>query len=80
VDWKLAEAKNKFSEVYRLAVTEGPQRITRQGSEPLILITECEYQRLKARKPSFVEFLMNGPDFSDLDLTRDKSPMRDIDL
>jgi prevent-host-death family protein len=80
MDWKLAEAKNKFSEVYRRAETEGPQRITKQGSEPLMLITECEYKRLKARKPSFIEFLMNGPDFSDLDLTRDDSPMRDVEL
>jgi prevent-host-death family protein len=79
-DWKLAEAKNKFSEVYRLAETDGPQRITKQGHEPLILITEGEYQRLKARKPSFIEFLMNGPDFSELDLTRDQSPMRDVEF
>jgi hypothetical protein len=35
---------------------------------------------LKASKPSFIEFLMNGPDFSDLDLTRDRSPMRDVEL
>ena len=46
----------------------------------MIIITESEYKRLKARKPSFIEFLMNGPDFSDLDLTRDQSPMRDVEL
>jgi prevent-host-death family protein len=80
VDWKLAEAKNRFSEVYRLVESEGPQRITKQGSEPVIIITESEYKRLKASKPSFIEFLMNGPDFSDLDLTRDRSPMRDVEL
>jgi antitoxin Phd len=80
MEWKLAEAKNKFSEVYRLATTSGPQRITKHGGEPVILIAESEYERLKGKKPDFIEFLMNGPDFSDLDLTRDRSPMRDVDL
>lgn len=80
MDWKLADAKNKFSEVYRLVETEGPQRVTKQGSESIILITESEYKQLKARKPTFIEFLMNGPDFSELDLTRDESPMRDVEL
>jgi len=29
---------------------------------------------------SFKEYLMQGPSFEDLDLTRDESPGRDIDL
>jgi hypothetical protein len=29
---------------------------------------------------SIVDYLMQGPDLDDLDLTRDRSPMRDIDL
>ena len=31
--WQLAEAKNKFSEVFTRAMTEGPQRIRRRGEE-----------------------------------------------
>jgi catechol 2,3-dioxygenase-like lactoylglutathione lyase family enzyme len=29
---------------------------------------------------SIIDYLMQGPDFGDLDLTRDRSPMRDIGL
>ena len=28
--WQLAEAKNKFSEVFTRALTEGPQRVRRR--------------------------------------------------
>jgi prevent-host-death family protein len=80
MDWKLAEAKNKFSEVYRLVESEGPQRITKQGHEPLMLITEAEYKLLKRRKPTFVEFLMSGPRIDDLELPSRNWHMRDVDL
>lgn len=31
--WNLSEAKNKFSEVFELALHKGPQVITRRGKE-----------------------------------------------
>jgi len=77
--WKLADAKNKFSEVFRLALSEGPQRIERRGNAA-VLVSADEFERLSGEKPSLVEFLMNGPDLSELDLTRNKEPMRDIEL
>ncbi|MBT9587061.1 type II toxin-antitoxin system Phd/YefM family antitoxin [bacterium] len=77
MDWPLAEAKNRFSEVVTLALTEGPQRIRRRD-QAVILVSEFEYQRLIGERPSFKEFLFNGPGIHDLDLSRDDSPMRDI--
>lgn len=77
--WKLADAKNKFSEVVRQALSNGPQRIERRN-DALYLMSEEEYRRLSGEKPSLVEFLMNGPDWSELDLKRDQSPMRELDL
>ncbi len=77
--WKLAEAKNKFSEVVRRALEEGPQRIERRN-DAVVLISAEEYDRLAGGKQGFKEFLFNGPDLSVLDLTRDKSPWREIDL
>ena len=77
--WKLAEAKNKFSEVFRLCQAKGPQRIERRD-EAAYVISEAEYQRLTGEKPDFIEFLLSAPDMSDLDLERDRSPMRDIEL
>lgn len=80
MDWMLAEAKNKLSEVVNLALTQGPQRVTRRG-QSVVILDEKEYQRLKGKKPSFKEFLIQqGPSFEDLDLTRDQSPSREFKL
>jgi prevent-host-death family protein len=82
--WQLQTAKARFSELFRRASTEGPQRITRQGKDAVMMISEEEYKRLtgKSRQPeSLVEFLRNSPLVGvELDLERDRSPARDIDL
>lgn len=79
MEWKLAEAKNRLSEVVRRALTEGPQRISRRGDSVVILSSD-EYDQLVGRRPSFKAFLLGGPDMASLDLSRDKSPMRDVNL
>jgi prevent-host-death family protein len=38
--WQVQTAKARFSEVFRLALTKGPQRITRQGKEAVVMISE----------------------------------------
>src|SRR5437764_1364208 len=82
--WQLQTAKAKFSEVFRLARTEGPQRITRQGKDSVVVISEEEYKRLtaKARRPkSLVQFFRESPLVSvRLDPQRDKETGRDIEL
>jgi prevent-host-death family protein len=82
--WQVQTAKARFSEVFRKARTEGPQRITRQGKEAVVMVAEEQYERLigKSRQPqNLVEFLRNSPLRGlDLDLTRDRSPARYIDL
>ena len=77
--WKLAEAKNKFSEVIRLALSEGPQRIERR-QEAVVVVAAEEFAKLIGDKMSFKDFLLNGPDLGELDLDRDQSPMRDLEL
>jgi prevent-host-death family protein len=76
--WKLAEAKNKLSEVVSLARDEGPQFVTRRDEEYVVMTRE-EYDRLTGEKPSFLEVLRSAPSLEGLDLTRDKSPMREIE-
>lgn len=78
--WKLADAKNRFSEVVRLCVTRGPQRIERRGADAVYVVSEEDYRRLTGDRPSLVEFLMSGPDWSELDLERKPDGMRDVDL
>ena len=82
--WQVQTAKARFSEVFRLARTEGPQRITRQGKEGVVMISEEQYERLtvKSRQPtSLVQFFRESPLVGvELDLERDQDSGRDIEL
>ncbi|MFC4009542.1 type II toxin-antitoxin system Phd/YefM family antitoxin [Nonomuraea purpurea] len=79
--WQLQEAKQRFSEVVRKAQDEGPQIVTRHGKDVAVILDMEEYRQLKGKQPDFKEFLLSGPDLSELDLTRDKSTaMREIDF
>lgn len=77
--WKLAEAKNKLSEVVNRSLTEGPQTITRRN-DAVVVIAQEEYLRLQGDKPSFVEFLLSGPSLEGVDLKRGKDAMREVSL
>ena len=77
--WKLADAKNRLSEVVNKTLSEGPQTITRRHDE-VVLISKKEFLRLQGKQPSFTEFLMRGPSLEDVDLTRDEDEMREVDL
>ena len=83
-DWQLQTAKAKFSEVFRLARTEGPQRITRQGKEGVVMMSDEQYDRLmvKSRQPkSIVQFFRESPLAGvDLHLERDQDTGRDVEL
>jgi antitoxin Phd len=83
-DWQLHIAKAKFSEVFRLARTEGPQRIIRQGKEGVVMISDEQYERLtvKSHQPkSIVRFFMESPLAGvGLDWERDKDRGRDPEL
>jgi antitoxin Phd len=82
--WQLQTAKAKFSEVFRLARTEGPQRITRQGKEGVVMISDEQYERLTVRShqpKSIVQFFRESPMVGvELDLERDKDTGRDVAL
>ena len=75
----MAEAKNKFSEVVRRALTEGPQRVVRRR-DAVVVLSESEYELLAGARVSFREFLLSAPDMDGVKLDRDKSPMRDVTL
>lgn len=79
MQWQMADAKNRFSELINRALSEGPQRVRRRN-DAFVVMTEAEYERLAGKRMGFKEFLMSGESFEGLDLTRDQSPMRDVDL
>jgi antitoxin Phd len=77
--WNLAEAKNRLSEVVNLALSEGPQTITRRN-DTVVVISADKYAELTGKKLDFKEYLLRGVGLDELDLTRDQGPMRDVDL
>ncbi len=77
--WNLTDAKNKLSEVVSLALTEGPQTITRR-KDTVVVISAARYAELTGQRQSFKDFLLNGPSLEGLDLERDKISMRDVEL
>ena len=80
MQWRLAEAKNRFSELVNRAISEGPQRVQRRNDVVIVLALR-DYDRLIGKQKSFKDFLMNeGPSLEELDLSRDRSPMRNVDL
>lgn len=77
--WQLADAKNRFSELVRKALTQGPQRVTRRG-ESVVVMSERDFERLAGKRPSFKDYLLKGPTFDGLDLTRSADKGRDVHL
>ncbi len=79
--WQLQEAKNRFSEVVRKASEEGPQTVTKHGKDSVVVLSSEDYQKLEQPKTSLVEFFQKSPlSKVDLDLKRDKSPGRSVEL
>ena len=82
--WQVQTAKARFSEVFRRARSEGPQHITRQGKEAVVMISEEQFEELTARSrqpKSLVQFFRRSPLVGlNLDFERDRDPGRDVDL
>ena len=79
--WQLQDAKNKFSSLVEKAHQDGPQFVTKHGRESVVIVAIEDYQKLSKPKSDFLSFFKNSPLFNiNLELTRDKSSSRDIDL
>lgn len=79
-EWRLAEAKNRFSELVTRALAEGPQRVRRHDAA-VIVLSERDYEKLTRKKRDFKQFLMGeGPSFEGVDPARDETPSRQIEF
>ena len=80
MEWKLAKAKKRFTELVNKALLEGPQMITRRDDK-VVVISENDYQKLAGGKRNFIDFLLDGQlDLNHVDFTRDKSLSRRVNL
>src|SRR5712691_3123397 len=82
--WQLQAAKARFSELFRRARNEGPQVVTRQGKDQVVVLPAEQFERLtkRARQPrSLVQFFAESPLGNlKLDLGRSKDPGCEIKL
>jgi antitoxin Phd len=82
--WQLQAAKAQFSEVIRRALTNGPQVITKQGKEEVVILPIEQYERLteRSKQPqSLVQFFAESPlAEAGLDLERKPDYGRTVDL
>jgi len=82
--WQLQHAKARLSELIRLAVSQGPQIITLQGKDLVVVLPIDDYTRLTAiaQQPKRLsEFFAQSPLVGiNLNVSRDKSVGRSIDL
>lgn len=80
--WQLQEAKQKFSELIRRALTEGPQVITRRGEDVVVVVPVEEFERLSGggSEEDFKAFLISAPEIDRLGIHRSRDPAREADL
>jgi len=79
--WKLKEAAAHLDEVVRKASIEGPQQIAASHKTSVVIVTQEQWNRLCQHKPSLVDIMRHSPLVDvDLDLTRDPSPGRSVEL
>ncbi|HYG25568.1 MAG TPA: type II toxin-antitoxin system Phd/YefM family antitoxin [Caulobacteraceae bacterium] len=59
--WSVAEAKAKFSELVERARTEGPQHITRNGRDAVVVVSAEEWAKRRREPKTILEYLENSP-------------------
>ena len=58
-NWPVQDAKARFSELLDTCLREGPQVVTRRGTDAAVLVPMREWQRLReSARPSLKELLL----------------------
>lgn len=82
-EWTFEDAQAQFAEVFRLARTQGPQRISRPTGSVVVIPAEQFESKTPdpAKEESLGEFLARSPlRGSGVEFTREQDFGRDIDL
>jgi len=65
--WPIQDAKARFSEFLNACLAEGPQMITKRGSETAVLIPVEMWRRMQATtRPSLKQLLLSDEGRTDL--------------
>lgn len=81
MNWTLARAKDQLSEVVRRAIDDGPQTISVRGEDTAVILSKADFEQLQApNAPSTLKALLESMNWDGVDLERDETPARDIEL
>lgn len=80
--WKLEDAKARFSEVVRLAEKAGPQLVTIRGREAAVILAPEQYRQLLPKPEGHVPLVrfLQGLGLFKVDLKRERDTGRKLDL
>jgi len=76
MSWQVQEAKQRFSELVRRTLEEGPQVVTRHGEDVVVVVASRDFPCVAADAADFAEFLLSAPDLRGLELDRPRSMPR----
>jgi prevent-host-death family protein len=68
-EWPVQDAKARFSEFLNACLLEGPQMVTRRGTEAAVLVSVQEWRRLQSAHPSLKQLLLSDQSRTDLVVT-----------
>ena len=60
-NWTVAQAKAKFSEVIDRALSDGPQTVTRNGRNAVVIVDAEEWQKKTKRVGTLADFFARSP-------------------
>jgi prevent-host-death family protein len=64
-EWKLQDAKARFSELVERALSDGPQHVTRRGVPAVVVVSEADYRKATSRRrrsgPGLLELMQRCP-------------------
>jgi antitoxin Phd len=78
--WQLQQAKAQFSEVFDLALTQGPQKVTRRGKDAVVILPERAYRSLVHQEHYVDRYRRFSGNGADLDLIRSEEGPREVKL
>jgi prevent-host-death family protein len=81
--WRLQDAKARFSELVRLAQSNGPQHVTLHGRDSVVVVDAAEFRRLKGERTGqlLIDALQASPHRAiEVEPRRSAMPVRAIKL
>ena len=78
--WQVQQAKARLAELIERARSEGPQTITRHGTERAVVLSIEHYRALAAHRPDFKAHLLGGPKVDDFSIERERDHGRPVEL